>query len=576
LYVTKESINIENEGLYESEEGFSRPDSDYIEPQVIDTDKILRDNSQSYQNKQTGIYGDSYSASLKGLYQGLDTIKHQERIKNKQLSKKSILGIFLALLIIAVPLIFINIIGKEQEFSFIPRDAIEIYVNHNESEAFVFNTKGDMLNKVEKVVYPIYSPDHTAAVLLAMNGTISYYVNANQLIELQNSLNNCIISEDGKYLLYSTSNAMNKFSLYLYEVEKQNKKLIDEYDNRRFEMLNVSSGGKTITYVTYNYSDDSKIIDVESYISKNGEKPELMGKDIIIFAISKDDKNRYTFDYKDGTPTMLKVAKEGESINLSSKLLNMVNFNRDYSEIMFNEGEATYISSKGNERQKVADSLVDKILIPKKGISNLRTNSSIMLYSIKSFQNKVILCKDKTLVFIGDNYESTKIGITQDVPLTAIAKGGNDLFYIDSNRRLIKVSDLSGKCNQQSLADKVDSFATSDDFSQLYYISGNRLYYKKQEEKAIMINDNASNIYINQDGDTAFFLQNYTAGSGTLLYSIAGSKPEPVADGDGVSSIQEWNYGIIYQKFFNGTNTVFYNSKGKEFTFLMDGSYIAN
>jgi hypothetical protein len=521
-------------------------------------------------------YKFSNSVTEKELYQRKDTSSQQVIGMKRRISKKSIIGIGLLLVIVAVLLLFLNLFRREVEFTLISKNAIEVNVNHNKFKTYVFNTVGDLLYQVEKEVKPFYTLDHSAAVLIAMNGTTSYYVDTNHLIELQDKVNACNISEDGKYILYTRSGGMNNYFLYLYDVANQREEMLDNLINKQYDLLNVLPGGKTVTYVTYSSTEESTMDNIESYIIKDGGEPELVGKDSIIFSISTDSKNIYTYNLKDNA---LFVKHEGSDNLLSTEISNKMCFNIDYTEIIYNDDEASYISINGKERHKLADILVDKILIPKNGICDIVSSNGMVPYGIDSFHNKVIQGTDKSLVYITDKYKTKKIGMVANNPyptnpVTVITEDGNNLLYIDSNNNLVKVHNLSGKWKQNTLAHQVDSFETSDDLSQIYYISENNLYFLKNKEEPVLISDNASNLCINQVGDTAYFLKNYTDGKGILYRSLAGNTAEPIQGGEDVVSVEEWNHGVIYQKYIKSIYSAFYNSKGREFTTLIDGFYI--
>ncbi|MDF2945283.1 MAG: hypothetical protein K0S01_4141 [Herbinix sp.] len=585
--VTPDFIDINS---YEADEGFSRPDSQYVEPQIINLKEI---EPQEYPHP---INHDQELTKIPDIHQELrqklqqpiiyqqlqhefPQEKYQERrtpIKNKfpkkmKLSRKSLIGMSVAILLIVFIIISLNRVIEAGEYSFVAKDAIEVYVDRNKMETYVFNTKGVLLHKIGQSVKPYYTKDHTAALLVSQNNAQSHYVNSHELVKLNTGMRSHSMSENGKYIVYSTTNGLQNFNLNLYDVDNHSEKVIDTITDKQYDMVQTLPDGKTITYITASFPYDINYMEYESFILKLESQPESLGSNIIVFKVSNDNKCIYYIDRNEEASDSIYVKSDAGKVLLSSNVTNNIFFNKDATEIMISDGDNTYISVNGRVRQQVADALVSKIVTPRKAIVYNNFDMGIYSYGFNTFQNKVILCNNN-LKLIDDQYQSEDLGSVTRNHQIAISRDGTDLIYRSADRNLMMVKDLDGEWLQDKLVEAIDdSIAASNDLSKIYYLKDKQLYYKHNSKEPILITDSASNLCINQAGDTAYFLKDYNTDHATLFYSVNGGEAEAVPDSTGVIGLKEWNFGVIYQKKIDGKHAVFYSSKGSKFNLLVDG-----
>jgi hypothetical protein len=312
-------------------------------------------------------------------------------------------------------------------------------------------------------------------------------------------------------------------------------------------------------------------MEYESIMLKLGNQPESLGKNIIVFEVSKDNKYTYYIDRNEETSNSIYVKSDTGTVLLSNNVTNNIFFNKDATEIMISEGERTYISRKGGERQQIADTLVSKIVTPRKSVIYNKYNMGIYSYGFTTFRNKVVLCNN-TLKLIDKQYQSKDIGYVTNNQQIAISKDGTDLIYRNADRDLMRVNNLDGTWGEDKIAAAIDdSIVSSNDLSKVYYLKDNQLYYLFKKEEPVLITEGASNLCINQAGDTAYVLKNSSTGTTMVYYSVNGGKLEVVPESEGVLGLMEWNFGVIYQKRMDGRYAAFYNSKGTKFNLLVDG-----
>ena len=142
--------------------------------------------------------------------------------------------------------------------------------------------------------------------------------------------------------------------------------------------------------------------------------------------------------------------------------------------------------------------------------------------------------------------------------------------HCNQEKQLIRITDLEGACEQTILEEQVDSFRSLSDFRQIYYLRGDRLYYKRKNKEAVLISEQASSLCMNQAGDMIFFLKK-TDSRKVVFCSTDGNKPEPVDIGKQVTQLKEWNFGVVVQSISDAGIKAYYNVSGKEFTYLIDG-----
>lgn len=535
---------------YESDIGFSNPNATYVKPRVINTEEDIFPSD----------FYDSETSPTK-----------RSEVQRKMTVKLLIPLIIVTVVIVSFLVLYRYVIRDNSAFSFVSKNAIEVYYDFNKNNSYVFNTEGELLFQIKNGGHPFYNKDHTAAILLY---DIPHYVNADKMLPLEPNISECCLSDDGNSILYTVFEG-NVSSLYLFDIEKEKKKLVDQVEGMMYGVLNILPDGKTISYAKVAIGNSSKM-NTEALLMKPGEEAITIGNDILILAISDDMKYVYYCEYKNNTVGALYVKYNDKDILLSEKfLLGELLFNEDITEVLFTDGDSTYISIEGNEPRKLIDARINHLITPENSIVYNWRYSIGVIYGMDSFRNKTALFNDGVIRFIGAQYDTKDISSDTNkfANYIQLSEDGNELLYGTTDGRLIKVKDLKGAPVQETYIEHVNSFVASSDLSHIYYTDHHVLYYINDHKQieTIVTEDNITELYLSTSGDTVFFLKSVAKGKGSLYYSTRGREPHPVQGGDEVTEVMKWNDGIVYHKEVDGKTNSYYCSQGTKFRLLIEG-----
>ncbi len=527
-----------------------------------------------YEELRAKLQEDKQGTLNRYMYLGLnqDIEADQEEVSNTKNKNKSILisavGLTTGFLLAAFLLLYMGRTGEQTDYTFLTRDSIVVSTSHTEEETYVFNAIGDMLYKFDEFLLSYYTPDHTAAILYNMNTRYLAYVNGYRMKEFTTTVYNFALSEDGNYILYSVSGWGDKYYLMLYDVREDKEKLLD-LQEKHFDLLNILPGGEMISYVTYKLNEEDMIRNLQSYVIKNSGTPELVGNDLLVLAVSMDRRSLYYTEYYEGKSQSLYVRQDGIDKKLSEGVMGIIFFNKDFTEVLAQEDDNYYLWSSDLMGSKLIEQRVNGLILPKRTVNDIKWNS-IVRYGIQSFAGKLFLCNDGSIRYVDDDLQTSVIGQSLGAETVTLSKEGKELFFLDSLNNLVKIRNVQDNNEPELWANGIRDYRVSESMSQVYYIRGANLYFKKNKGEERLICENVHTISSNME-DIVFFLKDYESGMGTLYYSKDGLPAVAVDDGTGVTGLQEWNYGVIYQKVLNNTPVVFYNTKGSEFLFIMDG-----
>ncbi|MHB8131974.1 MAG: hypothetical protein ACYDEX_23685, partial [Mobilitalea sp.] len=285
------------------------------------------------------------------------------------------------------------------------------------------------------------------------------------------------------------------------------------------------------------------------------------------------------------------VKREGEPVLISSQIYT-INFNQDFSEIIYTDTGGTFIFSEGKESIKVSDSQLHEIIAPIKSTKNVYTGA--VEYEVASFKNKVITSTTNELLYIDENYQAKLMATIPNYDNISVSSDWNDLMYISVMGEMIKIEDLSGKMKKQILADGVQEFSASKDLSQVYYMkpiyyskdSGEyqilleqqipidyplyELYYKKNNADPIIIASQVTDYQLNAAGDIAFFIKLDSEFHKRLYTCTEGGEATLVEGFEIVDSLEKWNYGIVVKEKINDRFNIFYNIAKKDYKLLLE------
>jgi hypothetical protein len=543
-----------------AEIGFSSPDTEYIGPQV----QSLPIEAQQSNQKGANVLSDL--PSHPEMNPTADTIERRWK------DKKLLAGIF-SVAVIFVALAIFNGSGQRNTavFSYISEDALEIFADTNKNTTYVWNTGGEKLFEIDEVLMASFIPDKTAAILLNQENRHRYYVNAGKLIRLREGINMLNISCNGQYLIYTsteyTSTEEQESMLYRYDVKKEKEELLDR--GKVYTSLAISPDGKAMAYSAAPDWTGAKRGDFSCYLIRNGGEPEFFGKKRAIFALSDHAEYIYYCELQENNKIAAYAQKEGQSVYLTNSLDRLL-FNLDFSEFIYCLEGSTYLFN-GNDKTKIYDSLIRDVIRPKNG----QAYGYGVYPGFNSFKSKALIFQDNAVVWIDDKYAARKVGNNIGHYFAIISDTENTLMYATRKLEIEKVTIQGDAEDSKKFVNNAYQVATSGDLSDVYYLSGNQLYYKNNMEEAIMLADDAEGLCLNAKGDIAFFQKDCTTKSnvrkGTLYYSVHGGEPRPVEDGEEAVLLGQWNYGIVFAgENDTGSYDLYYNTKGIEFKLILE------
>ncbi len=509
------------------------------------------------------------------IYQGLNqefepnTSESAEEQKGRRALFKPMLGIGFGLLLVALTCVLFTKLGTDTDYRYIGADALEVFIDAQNTTTYVFAGSGDMLYKFPEEFNTYYTSDHTSVILFSPSSRKCHVVNNKEDYEIFSPVLSLALSDDGKYVLYSVAGGRGKFFLYLYDLEKHSEMLLDKQNDCIYNNMYVSSGGNLCFYTTYPMNLDETTDEMSAYLIKDLGKPELIGKNQILTAYSDDQHILYLCSInKDGTAAYSKSA-DGITTVLSNKLTHAVFYNENYSELLLEENGSYQLWTATGECIPISDTLIIGTLIPSK-VQNKNSYGLITAYGFTSFRNKVLITADNKLLAIDSMYQTRILGTAAGPQFTALSRDGSTLVYCNQEKQLVRVTGLEGDCKQTILEEQVETFRPLSDFRQIYYLKGDRLYYKQKNKEAVLISEQASDLCVNQAGDMVFFLKETNSGK-AVYCSTDGNTPEPMDIGEQVTGLMEWNFGVVVQSVSDHETKAYYNISGSEFSYLIDG-----
>ncbi len=541
------------ESLSKEELGFSRSDTEYMRPEILKPEQFLSGGPED----------------------GRDT-------KSKKPAKRKLLLAFIPVLIVVlIILVFVFKPVDLKAFQLISDKSIEVYSDAMNRNTIVFNTRGKILHQLNKSVTPVYNLDRTAAILYTGSddinnyGVLLYYADSNNLIEIEHIVSTFDISNDGKYLIYSTQSKEDGNTLYQYDVKRKKETVLAQSPDKQYQLIKFSPDGKSITYnaIKTEFKNETQNVTVEGFLIQDGAEPVSTGEGYISLAVSDHGTYRYYLDYKDNVINTLYVAKENQFEDIFTNVTNnYLLFNMDYSEVMFTLEDKTYLRTESGNNKVVAEARVKEIIMPINSNQYLGIFSpNFRYYNFDTFHNKVLLCEDYSLWLIDKEEEPRRLGTAYKDNDVAISEDGNQLLYLNPDRNIQRISGLSGKCVEDTYINNANSFIASGDLSEVYYLDSDQLYYKKGDAEPTQIADNVTSLYWNTDQSQALFEADKQNGNSIVYSSSHGDEPKVALD-YGNHIIQKLNYSISIETMSNSGYEVYYNTDGNRMKQIVDNT----
>lgn len=386
------------------------------------------------------------------------------------------------------------------------------------------------------------------------NNRALWYVTGQEMVKVADNVHTRYMSDDGKTIAYITGAgdwiSISEGTLWIYNCETGETSKISE-DIRPTGYI-VSPDGKTVAYVK-NYHNENE--EFEAHIWENGKNAKF-GDNVIIIALSNNNEYIYYERFHGNVNSDVDVcvqSKKGTSVLLSSvhgdlrkgtgTVFNELKFNKDYSQIIYNVGDKSYISVRGNERQILCDERVENIIIPQNTPCQFLSHEAMGIYSIygvKSFGNTVIATApdnslDVNVKYIDGDFKAKEVFDKADV--VKISKDGNVIICTDNSGEIIRARVLEDSSFIFEGVDKghrIIRILLLDDADKMYYLdySGNLWFEHKGEIKRVARNVHYNRIYCDAENELLFYTSNHENLYDHVLYYYSRDMEEPKRIGD--------------------------------------------
>lgn len=401
------------------------------------------------------------------------------------------------------------------------------------------------------------------------SGGTLWFVTASESERIAGGVVEYNIADSGKGVVYFTDyeSSTDTASLYLYDTDSKNSTIIT--DDAHYSAYSSSStvcispDGKTVTYVA---DFDGAAEELTGYIKVGNKPAEKLGDNMIAVAVS--DEGKYIYYVKRIGDSMSFYVKSGENENRLIADFDPYNyymtFTQDYSQLIFDMDDRSYISRNGGERTKISNSEIIYLLMPE-GVQEKYTDIdrlNLWICGVNSFAS-MLAESEEGVVRIDDNYEASRIsGVSASVDTPLISEDGKRLIFTTSSGDLCVIDPTDENAQREILAEYVESFLATRDGKTVYYINNyDELWVVKGNGTPEKISDDVWDITLSPKGDKVFFLMDYDNENGGILYvSDSSGKREKVSGADNVLYL--WSgYGTV---FYETTDSEYYMSFGSE------------
>ena len=417
---------------------------------------------------------------------------------------------------------------------------ISLFYSPEKNAAVVLSDGSDTGNTVpgKSISCIRYNSDATSCSVLMSDGATYtlYSVNSKKAVKItDNCTSNVVHSYNGKNSVYIASDG----NLY------SGKNMIAE----SVESFAVSSDCSVVIFLK-NEGNSKKL-----YLYKGG-KATYVNEGYIPLAVSDDGKNLFILS---GDNSLFILNPDGtmKSKLCSDVIANTIWFSEDLKNVVFSDGEYTYISADGGNRVRLAPGNVAPVFAESEAV-RLNSTGTAFICSDDDLA-ELFYCgfnEDGTnaLFYIGDDYSRTDIAasvkkyvITYDDRMT----------YLNSTGRIYR---YDGAASEQITDNATDFEATSKNKYVYYLTASNELYSVKRSNTQIIASD-AEKIYMTASDVLLVIAENKN------LFSISGTKRSDIID-ENVSFCMREGDIIYYTADYSikdGTYSLYCSKDGTKF-----------
>ena len=493
----------------------------------------------------------------------------------KKLPNKKVLAIAASVVVLIIAaIIFIPMLGNSSGSTV--KDSIAFF--EDRGEVIISGNNNPKFTIDGNIESQRTSTDGSKAVIMTeysyRNGGTLWFATTSASALIADSVYAYVLADSGNGVAYFTDyderNSMA--TLYLYDTSSKKATLItqDAYcDGGTMPGVAISPDGKSVCYIS---DYDERKSEYTGYLKIDGKAAEKLGDEMFAVAISDGGKYIYycKVDTKTESASLHVISGRNENRLMSDVYGISIMLNKDYSEAMFDLDSRTFISRRGNERERISGPVIQHILLPRGSqvgyfygsspYTGINVSISGAVYGISSFSNFIAITDDG-LVYYDKSLEMNKISNSDYYASEAqISSDGKTLYFINNSDRLSSVNPTLIGADRHEIDRNVVTFVASGDGKSVYYVnSDNELYYASSSGAPIKISDDVyylsmygrtvstGFLAMSYSGNRVFFLVDYRESrGGELYYSNNGGRKTKIAGADEVMLVMSTPANIFY------------------------------
>lgn len=344
-------------------------------------------------------------------------------------------------------------------------------------------------------------------------------------------------------------------TLNMYDIKKKTSTEIEE--EVVVDSAVLSPDGKTVAYVAeYDATDDFK-----GFYSVNGKEPEELGKEKRIFAIA--DKAKYIY-YTDVDRVYVMKGKKEEKLASDLRYVEVM-MNADNSEMLFFNEDKTYVTVKADEKKKVANEELSKVILRddaasfEQELDTEKGDITVVYTGVDTFKERLFYARmTDEIYYMLKKYETEKLA--SSAYQYAVAEDGESLIY-NNFSDIVKVTKFSKGGEKETLANgAMARYMYADgDLENIYIINGDSELYYIKKGKGKKIADDVTEAIISPDGEYCY----YVVDKEDLCYSKKGGKEKEICSVDGSISLMREG-GMAMVSIYEDDTTTLYKMDGKK------------
>lgn len=458
--------------------------------------------------------------------------KVEENATETKETKKGIKGILVAISVAAVAVLLVCTLLLKSNTGYTPVENSIMPMYSPSDDKTLFSYNGSMLKDSlagewgEKTIFNL---DKSVLLISYLDGNDIAWaiVNKNGVTKIVDSARRqALLSDDGKYVFYLSDD-----NIYSYSVADKKSTKIDSFEDYVLNSWTISANGKAILYVLYDSSEN----EYRTYANISGKKYDLGDDFVRAMGISNDGKYIYV---RDDEKKLYLVNTKGEKNKIATSVDSVI-FNNTNDEVLCNSDGNSYLSVKGNEKQKLfSGSVVDMTpLIDREhigaGVYIASNNGEYVIYYVNSKKEseklvsgiggykvsenrkKVYYTKSDSLYCIDakSGAEPEKIG--KNVSDYACDSNGKFAYYLNNKEELYYVKE--GK-EAVLVAEDVDGISEISAAGILFYIADDDLYSSVNGKKGTKIVSDCSDVHV--VGKYVYYIDNEGKEDGEEVYDV--------------------------------------------------------